>query len=329
MPDFGTIKEVALTAIWPHEAADFTPWLAEHLDALSSILDMDLELIEIEAAVGDFALDILARDLQSQRYVIIENQLTKTDHDHLGKLLTYAAGHDAETIVWISKNIRDEHRRTLEWLNQRTDEATRFFGIVVEVFRIDDSKPAFVLKPVVRPNEWLRETTRSTSKPASSRGEAYRAFFQSLIDVLREKHRFTGLRRAQSASWCSYTSGIRGVPFGTSFSADGRARVELYFDISKDAELNKRVFSRVTEARSSIEAAFGEPLEFEALDARRACRIACYFPGSILASPDRLVEIRDEMVNRLLRMKSVVPIVKKIVEEAVNEDFTDEEESES
>lgn len=328
MPTFGTIKSVDLTEIWPHEAADFTPWLAENLEALSSILGMDLEFIESEAAVGDFSLDILARDLNSGRKVIIENQLTKTDHDHLGKLLTYGAGHDAGAIVWISKSIREEHQRALEWLNQRTDEATHFFGIVVEVFRIDDSKPAYVLKPVVCPNDWLRETSRSFSKPPSSRGEAYRAFFQSLIDELREKYRFTSAKFAQPASWYSFRSGIRDVPFGASFATNGRVRVELYFDL-KDRETNKRGFSRVVESQDAIESAFGEPIEFESLDARRACRIASYFSGSIDEGEGRLAEIREEIIKRLIRMKAVVPIVKKIVDETLDIAFAADEEAKS
>lgn len=150
---FGKIHKLSPRDIWPKEAKDFTPWLAENIGALGEALGMELELKDTEAAVGDFSLDLLAKDLGSGHTVIIENQLTQTDHDHLAKLLTYAAGFGASTVVWVAEVIRDEHRQALEWLNQRTDEDTQFFGVVIEVFKIDDSKPAYSFKPVVSPSE--------------------------------------------------------------------------------------------------------------------------------------------------------------------------------
>ena len=106
---------------------------------------------------------LLAKDLDSLRTVIIENQFSQTDHDHLGKLLTYAAGSDASTVIWISERVRDEHRQALEWLNQKTGIDTQFFAVVVEVLRIDDSKPAFNFKPIVVPNEWQKSRRQKSS----------------------------------------------------------------------------------------------------------------------------------------------------------------------
>jgi hypothetical protein len=305
MPDFGTLRNLDLRQIWPHEAGSFTPWLAENLEALGETVGMELELTDTEADVGDFSLDLLAKDLGTGRNVIIENQLTPTDHDHLGKLITYASAFDAAAVIWVAQVIRDEHRQALEWLNQRTREDTHFFGVVIEVFQIDDSKPAFNFKPVIFPNEWQKGGRTTTAKAPSPRGEAYRQFFQTLIDDLREQHKYTAARVGQPQNWYAFSSGVSGVPYGASFAQGDRVRVDAYIDRG-DLGFNKALFDKLLQDRADIEAAFGEPLEWERLDARRACRIASYFPGSINPSPEQLEAIRKGIIDRLLRLKKAL-----------------------
>lgn len=169
MHSFSELKQVPLREIWGHEAGDFTPWLAEHIQMLGDALGMDLELMDREASVGDFSLDLLAQDLGSSRTVIIENQLTQTDHDHLGKLLTYAAGFDALTAVWISEKVRDEHRQTLEWLNQKTDTELQFFAVEAVILKIGDSIPVLGFKVVAAPHEWQKSKKQKTATSISLR----------------------------------------------------------------------------------------------------------------------------------------------------------------
>lgn len=166
----GRIERGDLRDAWPHEASDFTPWLAEHISELGDALSLELELQNQEAPVGSFSLDLLARVSGTDHTAIIENQLEPTNHDHLGKLLTYAGGYDANVIIWVAKDFRDEHRQALDWLNQRTDDDTGFFGVVVEVWRIDGSRPAPHFNVVAAPNEWRREAAVKLKLTSLRRG---------------------------------------------------------------------------------------------------------------------------------------------------------------
>ena len=304
MTDFGEIKQVDIRNIWPNEATDFTPWLVDNIDRLGQALGIEIEVQEREADVGDFSLDIMAKDLGTGRIVVIENQLTQTDHDHLGKLLTYAGGFDAGVLVWIAKELRDEHRKALEWLNEHTGPDVDFFGVVIEVVRIDDSKPAFNFKPVVFPNEWQKD--KGGSRPvASAKGEAYRAYFQDLIDELRTKHKFTGARVGQPQSWYAFSSGVRGVIFSNSFAQGGKVRAEVYIDM-QDKDQNKNLFDRLLEQQAAIEKEYGAGLKWERLDDKRASRIAAYREGSIDAPAETRAELLQWSIENLLRLKKVI-----------------------
>ena len=312
MCKFGELKNVPLRELWPNEASDFTPWLASNIEALGEALGLELELIEREASVGDFSLDLLAKDLGSSRTAIIENQLTQTDHDHLGKLLTYAAGFSASIVIWVSESIRDEHRQTLEWLNQRTDTGTQFFGVITEVLKIDDSKPAYHFKPVVFPNEWQKSKKQKSSQNPSLKSEKYRAYFQFLIDELREKHHFTGAKAGQPQSWYSFSSGIRGITFGANFAMGGKARTELYID-QGNYEKNKELFDALQAISGEIENEYRSKFTWERLDDKRACRIVLYRDAVIDSADNELEQIRQWHIDNLLRIKEIFfPIVQKL-----------------
>jgi len=302
--EFGEIKIVDIREIWEDEAKEFTPWLAENIGRLGEALGLELELKSTEAPVGGFALDILARDLNRDRPVVIENQLSATDHDHLGKLLTYASGYDAGIVVWVAPEFRDEHRQTLDWLNQHTDNNTDFFGVIVELLKIDDSRPAFRFRPVAAPNEWRKERVGPVGGQLSPRGESYRTFFQELVDELRERHRFTGAKLAQPQNWYSFASGFAGITYGAVFGQNDRIRAELYIDVGEEGR-NKEIFDHLAKDSSELEAQFGEKLVWERLDGKRASRISAHRPGNIEMSPQDLAEVRSWFVDRLLKLKKV------------------------
>lgn len=308
-PNLAKIERVDLREAWPNEAQDFTPWLAENIAELGEALGMDLKFQQTEAAVGGYSLDVLATDLNQDRPVIIENQLEPTNHDHLGKLLTYAAGYDANVIVWLTRDFRDEHRQALDWLNQRTGEDTQFFGVVVELLRIDDSRLAPQFRTVATPNGWRKETAakvRGDETVVSVRGERYREFFQPLIDTLREKHKFTNARKAQPQNWYFFSAGYgQRIIYGANFTGQKQARVEVYID-DLDGEWNIQLLGNLEERKEEIQTALGnQTLDWQRLENRRACRIALTRSGSIGDNAATLSEIQEWMVDNLLNFKRV------------------------
>ena len=268
-------------------------------------MGLQLELLSQEAPVGTFSLDLLARHSGTNRTVIIENQLGTTNHDHLGKLLTYAGGYDSNVIVWVAREFRDEHRQALDWLNQRSDEDTEFFGVVIEVWKIDGSRPAPHFNIIAAPNEWRQEIVSSIRVGnASDKKQRYKAFFQKLIDSLRERG-FTNARKAQLQSWYYFSAGHgQRIQYSATFAQGKRARIEVYID-KTDKDWNKTLFDQLMEQKDSIESELSETLKWEPLDNRRASRISVLRDGSIDDDQETLEEIENWMIDKLLDFKRV------------------------
>ena len=197
MAEIATLKKINLRDVWKDEG-QFSDWLAENLSRLGDELGMALERSEREKAVGPFSADIICADQISKFDVVIENQFTRTDHDHLGKMITYAAGLQSQIIIWVAPRFRDEHRSAIDWLNDISGPETGFFGVVLEVFQISDSAYAPHFDIVARPNDWQRQVKRSSS---TSRGmppnetalklmsfwEDVRAYFEKRSDFMPEQ----------------------------------------------------------------------------------------------------------------------------------------------
>ena len=315
----GKLKKVPVRSVWKHEAQDFTPWLAKNLNELGEALglDLDVDQAEEEAPVGTFSLDILVRDVDGGRPVIIENQLEKTDHDHLGKLLTYAAGYNAGVIVWITGEFTDEHRAALDWLNQETGENVDFFGVEVEAWQIGGSDVAPHFKVVAEPNAWSKRGKQGTTQIAVSEiQERHREFFQRLVDVMREEHQFTKLKKAGAKSWVSFPSGVGGVGIGAAFGHGGMARVELY--LNRDAEWNKSLFDSLTDLQTEVHQELGDELKWERMDERKGCRVSVSHPGSSGDDDETLEDLRQWMASRLLAFRDVFgPRMRNIIQDGL------------
>lgn len=205
MAQLGRMKRISdLRSVWPHEAHDFTKWLAEeeNLKELSESIGIDIDLEERESSVGSFNVDLYATESGTGRKIIIENQLEDTNHDHLGKLITYASGKGAEVIIWIVKRARDEHRQAIEWLNQHTDSNVGFFLVEIELWQIDDSSLAPKFNIVEEPNDWAK-----TMKSIEGLNETERLkleFWQQFNSQLENNAIFQkefNLHKAQAQHW--------------------------------------------------------------------------------------------------------------------------------
>jgi hypothetical protein len=216
----GRLERLDPRAAWDNEATDFTPWLAqtENVRLLADTLGVDLEVEATERQVGPFRADILCRDVYAStdeqvHWVLIENQLEPTDHKHLGQLLTYAAGLDAVTIVWIAPVFTDEHRAALDWLNRVTDSSCRFFGLEIELWRIGDSPAAPKFNVVSKPNDWTRsvaEGSRGVKSPAATLRQYVRDYWSTLVRRLEEEHSTLRPRRTTTKPWLVLETGLEG-----------------------------------------------------------------------------------------------------------------------
>src|SRR4051794_30001010 len=214
----GRLERVDLRDIWVSEATSFTPWLArpENLTVLGDALNIDLELEAQERAVGPFRADILCKDIDTDRWVLIENQLERTDHTHLGQLLTYASGLEAVTIVWIAARFTEEHRSTLDWLNRITNESFRFFGLEVELWRIGESPAAPKFNIVCKPNDWSQQVAQAAraidDAELSETRLMQRAYWTAFDNVLVEiGGAVRGGKKPQPQSWMAYGIGRTGI----------------------------------------------------------------------------------------------------------------------
>ncbi len=209
---------------------------------------------------------------------------------------------------------KDEHRKALDFLNNRTGEATQFFGVALELWKIGTSDPALKFDLIVTPKDW---DPKIQSCAETGLGKRYRAFFQPVLDTLHREHQFSR-REARKTSWYLFSAapGL-GASFGVSFARDGRPRVEIYID-KGDKDWNKRLFDYLEERREKIEPKVNGNFVWERLNARRACRISTVRQGSINDDDETLQEIREWMIDRLLAFKRVFgPILAELAEQEV------------
>ena len=297
----GKIKRIHdLRMIWPHEANSFTKWLAkeENLSKLGEDIGIDLVLEERESSVGNFSVDIFANEESTGRKVIIENQLEDTDHDHLGKLITYASGKGAEVIVWVVKRARDEHRQAIEWLNQHTDTSLGFFLVEIELWQIDDSAIAPKFNVIERPNDWAKQMKNSEN--LSDRKHILLKYWNGSNDYIAKsdifKNDFT-IRKAQPDHWYDLSVGNSSYHICMTISAQKkRISCGVYIPDNKD------LFHTFEDNKDIFQKEFGENGDWK--EAAKATRIVIY-KGFDLYNETKWEEAYAWFVENAIKTKRV------------------------
>lgn len=301
----GRLSVVRPRDVWHHESLDFTPWLLQNADVLSDLLGMDLVLETAEHPVGGFSLDLIGRDETTGQVVIVENQLEESDHTHLGQILTYAAGTDPTTIVWVATGFRPEHRAALDWLNERTGEGTRFFGVEIEVVRIGDSPPAPAFKLVAQPNDWGKQIKAAAqSMGMSERPQLYWDFWTKFSERLRAKHPTWTRGTSTKSSWFGMSAGTANVNWIFTFNSKGLG-VQLEF-VNPDPAVNTARFEALHSRRQEMEVAFGAPLTWEPMEGYKATRVSTYADVADVAQVERWDQWIDWFVATGERMRAAL-----------------------
>lgn len=274
--NLGVIQKVNLRNVWPHEALDFTRWLGrdENITLLSDELDIVLEDIKLEQASGRYNVDIVAREANTARTVIIENQLETTDHKHLGQILTYASAHDASIIIWIVKDYNEEHRQAIDWFNRHMPETISFFLVQLELWQIGSSLPAPRFNIICEPNNWAKTikvaSTTEHSAPSDLKLQQQRFWegFKEYVANSKDKYAFNLGRSPRPQHWYN-------ISYGTS-----KAHISLTFNSRQEyigCEIyvpnDEGYYQQLVANKTQIEAELNLNLNWQDLPESNASRI--------------------------------------------------------
>ncbi len=296
----GKLQRVHLREVWRHEAYDFTLWLQENIDILNESLDLELVSAEREQAAGSFSIDIVAESSDGDTYVI-ENQLEKSNHDHLGKVITYLTSMKARGAIWIVSEPRQEHVNAMAWLNEAS--SADFYLVKVEAVRIGDSPAAPLLTLIVGPSVEAKEAGRAKQDMAE-RDSIRKQWWTQLLQLPEAKlHAHITPSRS---GWIGASSGVPGLNNNYSVLKT-ECGVELYIDRGKDSEgVNEVIFDQLQHSKSEIEKNITFPISWERLDGRRACRLRINLPGGYRSPEDQWLEIHKDMTEAMNQLVAVL-----------------------
>ena len=302
---FGKLEEVDIRKVWPHEQYDFSKWLAteENIKELGDALNLSLTDVETEKFVGNYRCDILCKDEITGKMVLIENQLEPTNHDHLGKIITYASGLDAAVVVWIVSSARDEHASAIEWLNKHTDDEISFFLMEVHAYKIGDSDPAPQFKIIEQPNDFVKIVKAVSKNTDLNESQKNRLeFWTQFNEVVDSKGKPFNKRKATTDHWYNVAIGSSDASISIDLvNKEHKIRVSLWISDNKD------IFDALFQRKDEIEDALGFSLEWNRLDNKKASYICTYIKGLDFKKQDNYPLLMEQIINLVLKMRNAFP----------------------
>lgn len=301
----GKLEEVDIRKVWPHEQYDFSKWLAteENIKELGDALNLSLTDVETEKFVGNYRCDILCKDEITGKMVLIENQLEPTNHDHLGKIITYASGLDAAVVVWIVASARDEHASAIEWLNKHTDDEISFFLMEVHAYKIGDSDPAPQFKIIEQPNDFVKIVKAVSKNSDMNESQKNRLeFWTQFNEVVDSQGKPFNKRKVTTDHWYNVAIGSSDASISIDLvNKEHKIRVSLWINDNKD------IFDALFQRKDEIETALGFGLEWNRLDNKKASYICTYIKGLDFKKQDNYPMLMEQIVDLVLKMRNVFP----------------------
>ena len=298
----GILKTVAARQQWSNEARDFTPWLANNINELNKALGLELEVENTEVAAGPYSADILAKDTLTDKYVIIENQLEKTNHDHLGKAITYASVLDASIIIWIATDFTEEHKKALDWLNDHTSDEISIYGVQVELWQIDNSNAALRFNVISKPNEAVRQAARSKATDDLSDNRKFQFdFWIKFKDKLAKTKKIPSLQTPRPQYWFDISLGKSNIHISNTCNTDeNTVGVRVYIGNKIADTMLPYLESKKTE----IETAIGQPLQWNPNPNNRD-KVIVLFHTTDFNDQQKVEEALDWLVNYTIKFRDI------------------------
>ena len=297
----GKLEEVDIRELWKHEQYDFSEWLSkkENIENLNDILGLTLVDISKETYVGSYRCDLFAKDETTGIKVIIENQLEMSNHDHLGKIITYASGLDAKVVVWIVKEAREEHRSAIEWLNNNTNTNINFFLIEIHAYKIGNSDNAPMFQVIEQPNDFIKNNKSINSNDTMNKSQSQRLeFWNQFNNVLVERGKPFNVRKATTDHWYNVAIGTSDAHIDiTLVNKDSVIGVELYITD------NKELFDKLYQRKDEIENDLGFKLDWRRLNNSKASRIVTFIKGLNFDDHSNYNELMNKTIDLVVLMR--------------------------
>lgn len=301
--NLGKLVEVNVRELWPHEQYDFSNWLAKenNIELLSDTIGLTLVDVDKEVYVGSYRCDLIAKDETTGIKIIIENQLEPSNHEHLGKIITYASGLDAKVVVWIVKEAREEHKSAIEWLNNNTSQELNFFLIELHAYKIGDSLPAPKFEIIEKPNGFIKNSKNNSGSGDMNQSQSERVeFWTQFNELVLERGKPFNIRKATTDHWYDVAIGTSEAHIAINLvNKESSIVVELYIHD------NKELFDRLHYIKDEIEQLLSFKLDWQRLDEKKASRIKYTIAGLNFDDHSNYADLMNETINKVLMFKKV------------------------